>query len=134
MFSIWNDKKTTTKLREMCMPCIKYGFIQQNVTNFKLSVDWNSYLCNKKRSRFKLIFVYHRHISLKLLLSGLTYAQNVPDKLWGEYLMKCLKIVRPIIYFFGIFCWDSIKTCEVGQTFSSFDLFPSFTSVATNAR
>ena len=37
--------------------------------------------------------------SLKSLLSSFTYAQNVADKLCGEYLMKCFKKGGPVVRF-----------------------------------
>ena len=68
------------------------------------------------------------------LLSGFTYAQNVPDKLWGEYQLKCFKKARPVISFFGIFCEIVSKLEKFSLNFWNFNLFPSMPSVATNDR
>ena len=72
--------------------------------------------------------------SPKSLLSGFNYAQNVPDKLRGKYLMECFKKDQPIIRFLVFFVEIASKLENVGPTFSSFNPFPSLPSVTTNNR
>ena len=80
------------------------------------------------------IWLFWISFSLKPLVSGFIYAKNVPDKLYGEYLMKCLKKEQPKIRFLVFFVEIALKLEMVGPTFSSFNPFPSLPSVATNDR
>ena len=68
-------------------------------------------------------------VSLKSLLSGFTYAQNVP-----EYLMIVLKKSNPPIRFLVFFVEIALKLENVGPTFSSLNPFPSLPSVPANDR
>ena len=69
--------------------------------------------------------------TLKSLLSDVSFAQNVSDKLQGEYLIKCFKKARPIKSFLVFF----VKIASNLEMFGlSFNLIPSLPSVATNDR
>ena len=60
------------------------------------------------------ILLFWVNFLLKSLLSGFPYAQKVPDKLRGEYLMKCYKKDKPIIGFLVFFVEIASKLEKVG--------------------
>ena len=71
------------------------------------------------------------YVSLKSLLSGFTYAQNVPFKLWGEYRIYFLKKSTTHNKFWVFFVEIASKLANFSLNFSSFNLFPFLPSVAT---
>ena len=91
-------------------------------------------MIRKLRSYVTTILLFCVNFSLKLLLSGFTYAQNVPDKLQGEYLIICFKKAQPIISFLVFFVEIASKHEKFSLKFSSFNPLPSLPSVATNDR
>ena len=73
------------------------------------------------------ILLFWVNFSLKSLLGGFTYAQNVPNMLWGEYLMKCLKKSNYILLI-------QLETCTGWPNFFKFESIPSLPFVAINDR
>ena len=83
--------------------------------------------CVGLKGAISTIFLFWVNSSLKSLLNGFTYTQNVPDKLWELYQKE-----QPIIRFLVVFVEIASKLEKVSPTFSSFNPFPSLLSVGTN--
>ena len=113
------DKKLRQHAARYYRVCTWLGFWLAKSQCICFAAHWknnqrNDFLTTATSSGYvTTILLFWVYFLLKSLLSSFTYAQNVPNKLWGEYLMKCFKKEQPIISSLIILVENSIKTWKV---------------------